>query len=409
MESGASCSVVFTMNTKPLATLIFACLAFVGLCTSAAGAQAKAPLSAMPVDVEIPRPPAPVTVDGIEHLVYEIHISNTSAMAFSLTGVEVLAGSTSTGSLASVAEAALAKNVKVFGAAQDAVASTEMLGGQRIAVFMDVALRKGQPPPHEIRHKLTFSLKAPDGSRRSKDVECATTRIQRPQARRLQPPLRGAGWVAADVLDSVPAESHRRTLMAVNGKLRAAQRYAIDWVRLGPEGRYFHDDPKDNRNWYAYGAEVLAVADGIVADVMDGLPENVAQSLPDTPVTLENIAGNYLILNLGQQRYALYAHVQPGSIKVKLGDKVKAGQVLALLGNSGNSDAPHLHFHVTDGNSALGAEGIAYGFAAFKLHGSVEQVEAVFAGSQAWKPRDGAKPEQRRGELPANYAVVEFP
>ena len=389
----------------PVRTRIAACLAVVGLSMAVTVAQAKPSQSALPVEVQIPKLPAPVTVDGIQHLVYEIHVTNASTRDFALSGMEVLSDQT----LASLSQAELEKITKMFGTAEDAPASTEIGAGKRIAVFMDVVLAPGAAIPRELRHNLTFSFKLPDGSSKSKGLASEVVPVRSAQTSQLQPPLRGSGWVAADVLDPSPNGSHRRSLMAVDGKLFIAQRYAIDWVRLGPDGRYFHDDPTDNRNWYDYGAEVLAVGDGVVSDVLDGMAENVAQSLPNGPVTLDNIAGNYLILDLGQGRYALYAHVQPGSIRVKLGDKVKAGQVLALLGNTGNSDAPHLHFHLVDGNSSLGAEGIAYGFASFKVHGKVEDAEAVFAGSKAWKAESEFKPQQRHGELPANYAVIEFP
>ena len=110
-----------------------------------------------------------------------------------------------------------------------------------------------------------------------------------------------------------------------------------------------------NANFYSYGTQVLAVADGRVSDLKDGLPDNVGLSeRAERRITLENVVGNYVILDLGQRHFAVYAHLQPGSLKVKLGDTVKAGQVVALLGNSGNSDAPHLHFHLVDGNSPLG-------------------------------------------------------
>jgi murein DD-endopeptidase MepM/ murein hydrolase activator NlpD len=83
------------------------------------------------------------------------------------------------------------------------------------------------------------------------------------------------------------------------------------------------------------------------------------------PITLETVAGNHIILDLGHGRYALYAHLQPGSLKVKLGDHVKRGQVLALVANSGNSIEPHLHFQLTNGNSPQGSEGIPYALESF--------------------------------------------
>ena len=88
------------------------------------------------------------------------------------------------------------------------------------------------------------------------------------------------------------------------------------------------------------------------------------------PITLETVGGNHVILELAPGVYAFYAHLQPGSIRVKLGDTVNRGDPVGLLGNSGNSTAPHLHFHLTDGNSLLGAEGIPFEFDRFELLGT---------------------------------------
>jgi murein DD-endopeptidase MepM/ murein hydrolase activator NlpD len=78
------------------------------------------------------------------------------------------------------------------------------------------------------------------------------------------------------------------------------------------------------------------------------------------PITSETVAGNHIVLDLGGGRYAFYAHFQPGSLKVKVGDRVTRGQVIGLVGNSGNSTEPHLHFHISDGVSPLGSEGLPY-------------------------------------------------
>ncbi len=85
--------------------------------------------------------------------------------------------------------------------------------------------------------------------------------------------------------------------------------------------------------------------------------------------TLETVGGNYIVLDLGGGRYAFYAHLQPDSLRAAVGDKVERGQVLALVGNSGNSTEPHLHFHVSDGVSPLGSEGLPYVLDSFELLG----------------------------------------
>src|SRR5207249_8349163 len=123
------------------------------------------------------------------------------------------------------------------------------------------------------------------------------------------------------------------------------------------------------------------------------------------PITLETVGGNYVILDLGKGNFAFYAHLQPKSIRVRLGQKVRRGQVLALLGNSGNSESPHLHFHVTNGNSPLGAEGVPYVFESFELQGILPSIEEL--GN--WKPPANNNADKRRMELPVENAVVRFP
>src|SRR5678809_947726 len=84
----------------------------------------------------------------------------------------------------------------------------------------------------------------------------------------------------------------------------------------------FHGDSTKNANWYGYGTPVVAVADGIVTEVKDSIIENVPMSpTMAVPITLETVGGNHVILDIGGGVYAFYAHVQPGSLKVKLGDK----------------------------------------------------------------------------------------
>ncbi len=144
----------------------------------------------------------------------------------------------------------------------------------------------------------------------------------------------------------------------------------------------------------------------MVADVKDGIPENEAGSgKKAVPITLETIGGNYVILDLGKGNFALYAHLQPKSIRVRVGQKVRRGQVFALLGNSGNSQGPHLHFHITNGNSPLGAEGVPYVFESFELQGILPSLKEL--GN--WKPPANNKTDKRRMELPVENAVVRFP
>ena len=115
------------------------------------------------------------------------------------------------------------------------------------------------------------------------------------------------------------------------------------------------------RTGHIYGAPIYSVADGTVVNVYDEADEQVPGPKP-TGITMANIGGNMMVVDIGDGAFAFYAHLQRGSLKAKLGDKVKAGQVLGLLGNTGNSTAPHLHFHLMDGTSPLNANGLPYVF-----------------------------------------------
>jgi murein DD-endopeptidase MepM/ murein hydrolase activator NlpD len=180
-----------------------------------------------------------------------------------------------------------------------------------------------------------------------------------------------------------------------------AQRFAIDFVQLREDGKTFSGDAKDNRNYRCYGSDALAVADGVVVAVKDGIPENVpGLNSRAVPITLETVGGNHVILDIGGGRFAFYAHLQPGSIRVKTGDRVRTGQVLGLVGNSGNSTEPHLHFHISNDNSPLGSEGLPYALRSFEVEGK----------GWGWKPgTSGITTEKREMEMPVEMEVVRFP
>jgi murein DD-endopeptidase len=109
---------------------------------------------------------------------------------------------------------------------------------------------------------------------------------------------------------------------------------------------------------------------------------------------------------LGNGRFAFYEHLQPGSIRVRIGDRVRSGQVLGLLGNSGSSSlGPHLHFHISDINSPLGAEGFPYVFRSFEVLGAVETI----ARDTKWVPQPNPEVKRRRMEMPLANTVLRFP
>lgn len=214
-------------------------------------------------------------------------------------------------------------------------------------------------------------------------------------------PLRGDRWVAANGPSN--SSGHRRALIPVDGHAAIAQRFAIDWVQLGKDNKTHHGDPKDNKNYYAFGHDALAVADGVVAAVLDGVPNNVpGVDSRAQPITLANVGGNFVELDIGGGLYAFYAHLQPGSLRVKVGDKVRRGQVVGLVGNTGNSTEPHLHFHISNAPEPLAAEGYPYALPSFQVEGAME-----LQGDQI-KAKSSAKTETRTLAIPADGEVVNF-
>src|SRR5579885_600339 len=180
----------------------------------------------------------------------------------------------------------------------------------------------------------------------------------------IEAPVRGANWLAANGPSNKSA--HRRAVLFVGGKPKIGQRYAIDWVQVGPDGRTFRGDEHDNRSYYAYDHPIYAAADGTIVSVKDGIAENVPNSEQlAAPIGLETIAGNNIIEDLGGGRFAAYAHLRPGTIKVKPGERVHSGQMLARLGNTGNSSEPHLHFQVCDAPAFVDSQGLPFAIRRF--------------------------------------------
>jgi hypothetical protein len=204
---------------------------------------------------------------------------------------------------------------------------------------------------------------------------------------------------------------HRASSLAVNGSIFFAQRFAIDWMRLDEAGRFLHGDPADVHSYTCYGADVIAVADGTVVDTLNDLDDQKPGTLPDPKtITVLNVDGNHVVLDLGHGVFAFYAHMQKGSVSLAPGARVKRGQVLGKLGNTGNTSAPHLHFHLMEGPSVLGSNGIPYEIDAFELAGQVPVAEFTAAPTidGDWGKGLFPTPSPRRDQFPMDLNIVSF-
>lgn len=342
--------------------------------------------------------------DGRAHVVYELKIENATPLDVDIVGVDVLS----------------AKDRRLVGRLdRKAVAGRLARGasrghmGDRLGpaqfgvLFVHLSFPDAAKVPARVTHKLRVAFKPrPDGV----DVTGAETRISRAPPAVLGAPLRGTNYVAADsCCDTI---RHVRALLSVNGAFHLSQRYAIDWEQMDAKARLFVGNPKDVRSYHIYGKEVLAVADGVVVARLDGLPDQVPGALPKG-LSIEEADGNHIVLDIGNGMYVLYAHLKPGSVRVTARSRVRKGQVIGQVGNSGNTSEPHLHLHVMDGPSPLASNGIPYVFERFAIVGrnpaGTDDFDRAAAKGTSMSFVPQAPPSRHIRQLPLDLTVVAWP
>ena len=364
-----------------------------------------------PVEVMTPKPPTPVMVEGRQVLVYELHITNFASSPLKLTEIQVFAVSeksspaevTGGDKIADYTGSSLAKLLHSVGEAMQMGASSkthrdssQLEGGRRVVAFMYVGIPRDLQLS-ALRHRFLFDVSDPSHAKGTPNDESALDGVVVPVLQQeplvLRPPLGEGIWLAGNGPSNTSV--HRRAVIALNGRAYIAQRFATDWMLVGANGNTFHDSRARNENFWDFGQPVMAVAAGEVTEVVDNIPDH----LPDQPpeITLQNVAGNHVILRVAPGIYAMFAHLKQGSIHVQLHQQVKSGEVLGELGDSGNTTAPHLHFQLMDGNSPLAAEGIPYVFEKFRFLGLGRDFEM-----------DKHPDEARSLSLPMDDTVLSF-
>jgi hypothetical protein len=379
--------------TPHASALLSLCLALLSVGGVAAQGTALPPS----VDLRVPKPPTVARADGKSFLVYELHVTNFGGQPVTLQRVEVATGSgPARRSLVAVTDSPLLRTISRPGLPASAADRSRLSGGMRAVLFLWVPLADNTNPS-AVQNRLTVAVGNPD-SARVQELEGPVVPVNAVAAP-VGPPLRGGVWLTGN--GPAAETGHRRGLIAVTGTATIAQRFAIDYVKVGDDDQTFKGDRLKNESYYAYGADAIAVADGIVVATKDSIPQNIpGANSRAVPITLETVGGNHVIIDIGGGRYAFYAHLQPGSLRVKVGERVRRGQVVGLVGNSGNSTEPHLHFHISDGVSPLGSEGIPYGVDAFEVVG---RCRVFNTGCER------AAAAARRGELPLGNLLLRFP
>jgi len=355
--------------------------------------------------------PNPVAgADNRTHLAYEVLVSNPSRLAITLDKVEAIDDA---GATLSVLEGEKLTNmIERFGPQ----GATIMPGGTAI-VFMDVSFADGAQLPASVSARVTATRQITDNDGKPQPLPenyplianysfvGAPATVEKP-ATLIEPPLRGKGWVSVNgCCDAIT--SHRGAVMSVNGRIRVPERFAIDWIKLDDKNQLFSGEATKLESYAYFGSPVHSVADGVVVNLYDETDEQIP-SEDAKGITTENIGGNMLVIEIGDGVYAFYAHLQRGSLKFTLGDRVKAGDVIGLLGNTGNSTAPHLHFHLMDGPSPLNANGLPFILQKFSSPGVVPEAELdnMFNGKPV--KFDARLAGQHTNQYPLNNQIVDF-
>ena len=352
------------------------------------------------VDLIVFEPPSTVVVDGKTVAVYELHVFNNIADNISLKKLQIRDGNGR-----NIIEAFDSlKLTTITGSWDDNNIASDPCVVKRSAkavIYLELPL-KAAADVHELLHTLTYSYTDKDVVKVA-SITGAPTAVIKSERLKLGAPLKGNSWAA--VYDPLWKRGHRRVMFRFEGKPHIPARFAIDFIKLDSSGHYASGDKDVISNWYSSGAEVLSVADGVVAAVRNDFPESLTLAAHQQ-YDSSKATGNYISIDIGNNAFAFYEHLKPNSIRVRAGQKVKKGEVIASLGFTGQSTGPHLHFHVANRNAPLDAEGIPYVFEEFTLAGFYNDFSLF--GKESWSVPVNGKIRIRK-ELPGSNTVIDFP
>ena len=148
------------------------------------------------------------------------------------------------------------------------------------------------------------------------------------------------------------------------------QRWAYDIVIVKNNTSYVGDSSK-LENYFIYGLPILSPADGEVVKVFDSIPDLKIREELGIVESAKNAHGNYVMIKTDTNEYLVLCHIKPKTTKVKVGEKVKQGQEIGSVGNSGNTSEPHLHIHLQDSKNLDFAEGIPLYFHNYRTNGKL--------------------------------------
>ncbi|MBT1705891.1 M23 family metallopeptidase [Chryseosolibacter indicus] len=350
------------------------------------------------LSIHIPFAPQRFKMDNKHYVCYELHITNFSLQKVKLQEIVVSVRDSKTTFFKGDADELSKRFQKVGTHVKDSVLVMKPGGSGVLYLEIEVPEIKDA---FVLQHQISLSLYAESGDEKEV-INGIELEVPKEKAISIGPPLKGGLWTA--IHHPSWERGHRRVIYTLGGKARIPGRYAIDFVKVNDEGLTTSGEADHVDSWLGYGAEVLAVADGVVSSVNKSFPE--VDKLSEHPAYgATKATGNYVSIKIGKGVYAFYEHLKPNSISVKAGQKVKKGDMIALLGFTGQTTNPHLHFHMASNDSPLGAEGIPYVFDSFNHVGVYDELDNL--GKKKWISNSNSN-SLRREERPVPNSVVEF-
>jgi hypothetical protein len=307
--------------------------------------------------------------DGREHIEYDLVTTNAFTAPVTLRSIQVRGAGRALLTLRGRALAA--HTFTPLGKKPTATIPVSSV----VKTLIDVSLPRsfGRTWPKRLTHVIRYRLPSSAPLRvgiGSTVVRAPTIQTSRRAPIRIASPLRGSGWIDANGCCGDPTSPHRAVLLPTNGSYRTPEIFAIDWIQE-VKGRYFTGDGSKVADYPYYGTPIHAVAHGVVVSAINNRPQvppNISTARNHTVRRPRDFAGNSVIERIGRGVYATYAHMQTGSVRVKVGQRLRTGEVIGLLGNSGNTTAPHLHFGIVHGADFF-SNSLPFAFKSFTVQG----------------------------------------
>ncbi len=361
--------------------------------------------------------PSPVEMtDGKVHLTYELVLTNAAPIPFRVDKIEMHDAATSAlvpNTTGRVDITPLAGGTEAEGTTDPGAGNTSATipPGTTYVAWVDVVFPQRSAVPTTIEHVVTGAVLPPNGPPVPAELRIGRTDTATDGPVVLGAPVPPGIWYMSEGCCADDTH-HRRGLGPINGELSVPQRFAIDFYKLDEQHRTWVGDPSKLESFLTYRVPILAAAEGTVVAALDGFANTTALPNPPKPPPVNETVGNHVIVKVADGVYVLNAHMDPGSVAVRVGDQVTRGQQLGLIGSSGNSTTPHLHFQILTLPTYFPADSKPFAFDSFTLLGRVP--DRIWDDNMALEPTGtlpftAATPTSpRTNELPLDRDVVQF-